>query len=358
MPLPVSHSMPSGRPRARASASSAAPKLIESLITLGTAPLEHVEFAMLGLPPLLQRDAEAAAERLRHVAARLVSRRISTSLRIEMKSLYAQAKDTPCTTAADWSSPHAIPIGNGDILPLLLFHARAAPWSCNGYLGDDDWPTRQPFHYKTATCLAQLNHAWRDAVREWCREECAFSMLGGHDSDLATLESFVLLSGENATELHLHDARHVRGVRGREFAPLLSCCPRLQRLLIRLGNDYDIATFIGIIEACPSLIAFDASQCWYIPGQKADLFQALAQRPQLKMYVMPCDDLYILSRRAHADEPDGPSAPPNPQVIPIRCERWNRDEHSIPLTPLGVPGCRACAAAHGAREWRYGWPSW
>ena len=82
------------RSQARGSASSAAPRLIESLITLGAAPPEHVAFAMLGLPPDLQQDAEAAATRLRRVAARLISRRIATDVRLEMARLHGQLRES------------------------------------------------------------------------------------------------------------------------------------------------------------------------------------------------------------------------------------------------------------------------
>ena len=186
------------------SANAAAPKLIEALVTLGRANPDHVAFAMLGLPSHMQQDAHDAMKGLRRVAARLVSRRLSVELRLEMASLRASSAHMSSVTAADWSSPHAIPVGNGDILPLLLFHSRDQPLGGSGYAGDDDWPVRQDFHYKTALRLARLNHAWRDCVRRWIRERCSFSLLGGDISDLAKLEAFVRCSGSSASELHLH----------------------------------------------------------------------------------------------------------------------------------------------------------
>ena len=180
--------------------------VLQALVTLGRAREDQIASATLGLTELMQGEARDASTALRFVAARLVSRKLAAEVRAEVAALLATSTYPSDAALADWSSPHAIPVGEGDIFPLLLFHSRDEPLGCSGYEGDDDWPVRQDFHYRFATHLAQVNQAWRRRVREWCEEACCFSMLGGCDSDRSMLASFVRLSGPSAVELHLHGA--------------------------------------------------------------------------------------------------------------------------------------------------------
>ena len=52
------------------SANAAAPKIIEALMTLGSADPAHIAFAMCGLRPSLQQDAAEAAKRLKKAKAK------------------------------------------------------------------------------------------------------------------------------------------------------------------------------------------------------------------------------------------------------------------------------------------------
>lgn len=332
------------------SANAAAPKLIDALITLGRADLDHVRFSMLGLPSTLQQDAQDAVKCLRRVAARLVSRRLATDLRIEMAALRARSAYPNEVASVDWSSPHAIPIGNGDILQLLLFHSRSAPLGCGGYAGDDDWPVRQDFHYKTALTLAQLNRAWRDSVREWCREDCSVSLLGGDDDDYSKVDSLVRVSGSNMVELQLHGNSAAGGplaLNSWEVRRFVRRCPNVRRLAIRVSDDLDCATLVGILAACPSLEELDLAGSYTgatdveTDAPLEAFFQAAASRPRLRVYATACDDVFVQSRTSLSKA----------NVVAMRCEAADR---------RGRAGCPHCARIpqSGAIECRFGWPAW
>jgi hypothetical protein len=194
-------------------ANRAAPKILDALLTLGTAREDHIAFAMCGLPPNLQRSAREAASLLQPVANRLVSRKIATELRIEFQALRASTKHPTEVACIDLSSPYNFPVGNGDILQLLI--AQCMPRAQEGI--------RRPSHYELATLLAQVSRGWAAAVREWRQERCVFSMLAGergtparkdsdddtegHRGDYLCTSTYARLSGANTVGMRARCSR-------------------------------------------------------------------------------------------------------------------------------------------------------
>jgi hypothetical protein len=172
-------------------ANRAAPKILDALLLIGSAREDHIAFAMCGLSPDLQRNAREAANLLKPVANRLVSRRIATELRIEFRALRASTKFPDEVTCIDLSSPYNFPVGNGDLLRLLI--EQCTPSRSMEGIRAQQGNGRNPSQYKLAILLAQVSHGWAAAVREWRQERCMFSMLAGEkatltvddDSDLA-----------------------------------------------------------------------------------------------------------------------------------------------------------------------------
>ena len=130
------------------SANAAAPKILDALLLIGQAEEAHISFAMLGLSASLQRAARDAAVMLRPVADRLRSRKIGTDLRIQVAALLAASQYAHVLTPVDLSSPHAFPVGNGDLLNVLLEQSSLS----------SDWPIRSKHHYQFSLKLAQLSH--------------------------------------------------------------------------------------------------------------------------------------------------------------------------------------------------------
>jgi hypothetical protein len=172
-------------------ANRAAPKILDALLLIGSAREDHIAFAMCGLSPDLQRNAREAANLLKPVANRLVSRKIATELRIEFRALRASTKFPDEVTCIDLSSPYNFPVGNGDLLRLLI--EQCTPSRSMEGIRAQQGNGRNPSQYKLAILLAQVSHGWAAAVREWRQERCMFSMLAGEkatltvddDSDLA-----------------------------------------------------------------------------------------------------------------------------------------------------------------------------
>ena len=356
------------------SANAAAPKILDALILLGQSKESHISFAMLGLPPKLQNAARDAALALQPVADRLISRRIGTELRIEMSALRASSKhlDAPMEPPIDLSSPYSFPLGNGDLLPMLLENCENTVSDAYGpetlFSESDLNGARRPDQYKLASVLAQVSHGWLSAVRGWFQEGCSFTLLGGDRSDYGTVASFVRLSGPAAIELQLHgnfvSTFETPGPYSfllldlPQLAEVCRCCPRLQRLLIRYSDDLQISTLVNIMSTCSDLIEVDVSHC-DLPGQSSYLFEALASRPDLRIYVTACDQLYKRSKRWHADADEDESRPPSARTLQVRSQIVCVSCEDATLPVKNADRCRECAAQlDRAIPFRCGWAAW
>jgi len=356
-------------------ANNAAPQIIDALITLGRAQEDHVAFAMLGLPPSLRQDAEDASKTLRRVAARLVSRKIATIVRVEGMAMRASTAASEDLRPSDWSSPHAVPVGNGDILPLLIQHS-----DTHGH----DWPVRSVGHYRVSATVAQLNRAWAAGVRAWQGQDCRLCLLGGGNgveddggyetsADLQNVTSFVRLSGHSALELQLHGDSTVDEyfaalrIPTTSFAPLAAGCPHLEKLCIRFSDALSIACLLDVLAACPSLVALDLVGSYVEGGASptgfGELVSAVAERPQLRVYLAACDGLWD---EAAARLPQGPlaSKEQQQQLVSVSCSEARQ---IAPPGGASLPSNQAVAAHHacskcvmgpGSVPFRYGWPAW
>lgn len=344
------------------SANAAAPKILDALRILGQAKEEHISFAMLGLPSHLQKAARDAAATLRPVADRLRSRKIATELRIQVSSLLAASKHAHVLTPLDLSSPHTFPLGNGDLLYVLLEHCSLV----------SDWPVRCQQHYRLASVLAQLSCGWSSAVREWRQEDCRLTLLGGSPSDHSEASSLARLSGPSAVDLQLHGNFWAEGdghpldLRADQLVALCLRFPRLQRLLIRYSDDLQVATLVSIINALPALKVVDASHS-YLPGQSGDLFEALVARPQIRLFVTACSAVYKRSRvwRGSEYDEDGDieQASLSPSLETKKSKLLKEQVVCVTCLAAGRPEsdtyhCHSCAARPEAIPIRYGWAAW
>jgi hypothetical protein len=186
-----------------------APKILEAIATLGLADPSHVAFAMLGLPSALQKGATGACASLRPVATRLLSRKISCDLRLEMARMRAaSAHPDLITTVADWSAPPA------DLLPLLL--------------ALDDAPEGQ---WAGAARLAGICRGWLAAVRQWrANERCI--VLQGPDDEAVRI---VARDAPDVVELRLlpDSERAMLRLTDNGMTWLACGCRQLQRLCLR-----------------------------------------------------------------------------------------------------------------------------
>jgi len=347
--------------KGRMDAAHNAAKIMDALVTLGRA--QESAFAMLGLPPYLQQDAQDASKTLKAVAERLISRRIATKVRVEAAAMRASSAALENLHPSDWSSPHAIPVGNGDILPLLIQHS----------VTQTDWPVRDVSQYRVAATIAQLNLAWAAAVRVWQGQDCRFCLLGGGNglkrkgtsADLKNTTTFVRLSGPSALELQLHGDSDVEEyfaavqIPTTSFAALAAGCPRLERLCVRFSDALSIACLLDILAVCPSLVALDLVGSFVgQPGTFDDLISAITERPQLRIYLSACDGLWAT---AVARLPQGRLVSPDQQqqLVRVSCSRAQQisppGSASIPRNPNA---CSICVPNPGMIPFRYGWPAW
>ena len=339
------------------SANAAAPQLIDALITLGRAQEDHVAFAVLGLAQPMRQNALDAAKSLQKIAARLVSRRIATDVRIEISMLRASSSAPMHLIPVDWTSPHAIPVGEGDILPLLIHHHERQP----------DWPVRSVCHYRIAAKLAQLNTAWAKAVASWHAQECCFSLLGGQDADEGYVEStdlrhltnFVRLSGPHALALHLHgnEDTHPLRIPTDSFAVLAARCPRLQRLCIRFSDTLTVPCLLDILAACPALLELDLVTSYVDPMSLEALFSMITSRPHLRLYVASCDLICEAAENIKAGVSwssvswgDAAAQQLCSQLVHVSCSAANCSQRSR--------RCAKCMPGPAAIPYRYGWPAW
>ena len=323
-------------------ANTAAPRILDAIVTLGQASDEHISYALLGLPPHMYQNAQEAAATLRRISWRIASRRIASSVRVDMAALHASSTCAADLTPADWSSPYNVAVGNGDFLPLLVQHYPN--------IASLDWPVRDRNDYSITARLALLNHAWAAAVRAWWQEECKICLLGGGSTDFEVTQSFIRLS-PNVMELQLHADPQAYGetipvaIGSGEYVGLLSPCAALHHLLLR-GAHLEIATVVALMDALPSLQMLDLACTTLTGGPVTDLVAAVAARPELRLYVQGCD---ALVEAAGADD------------AAARSTSWF--DCGIPASQLGAiqctkVACATCAAHADAVPFRYGFPAW
>ena len=285
--------------RVMQAANAAAPKLLDAIMTLGRALDSHVSFALLGLPIELQTATQDAIRKLRPVSARLVSRKIASSLRVEMASLRAASAHPCLTLAADWT---VLP---GDVLPLLIESSSCRvkgpvvpSWRC---------APRSLAQYQFATNFAQICRVWSTAACQWRSQPCILSLLRPSEREVRTL---VRLS-PNAVELQLHggtldrsgvvvntspifEPRDARGGTAGLWLALASEPPmmQLERLLIRVG-EVAIASLEALLDSgwAPKLreLEIQVTTGVNIDDSFDRLYNALAARPHLRLTVPACD---------------------------------------------------------------------
>ena len=278
------------------SANAAAPAILDALITLGSATEAHLSYAMLGLPHHIQLAARAAQDHCRPVAARLKSRRIGSSLRIERTALTA-ASSQELSNKAQWDAPSDI-LG-GDFVSLLVGNS-APPLKELGELDISEtstiaYPTRRIEHYQFVASLSLLNRSWLVAAQAWRHERCTIclvrpddAMVGGVVSQSPNVVELQCLSGSTAA-LALSD---------KALSCIRAVCTGLQRLALRLTTIVPTTAIVHLLAGCPSLREIDllGSGFTHLDGAfnqvVDDLISALVAHPQMRVTVSACDDLY------------------------------------------------------------------
>lgn len=320
-------------------ANAAAPKLLDAIMTLGRALDSHVSFALLGLPVELQTATSDAIRKLRPVTARLVSRKIASSLRVEMASLRAASAHRDVTHSVDWS---VLP---GDMLPLLVESSNCS----------EKWPLERSWRcakqFKFATNIAAVGHAWASAVRQWRRQPCVISLLRPVVQEVKTI---VQLS-PNAVELQMHGGALDRSGVVINESPLFvfdswptaawladsRVMMRLERLLIRVG-EVAMDELESLLDSMPRLRDVEIQLIGFQDEALDCLYNALAARPLLRWTMPACDQFFLTY---HDDETIGS------QLNCFSC-------HNYWAGRVDDPECTVCRSAPVANFASHGKPLW
>ena len=198
-------------------ANANAPKILEAMTLLGTADPSHVAFALCGLPFELRRGADSAVAALRPVAARLTSRKIACSLRIETAERLAASSQREMSPA-DWSAPPT------DVLEEIIEQSASLHSQLRG--PHQGFPVAN-LRWLLASKLAQVSRCWTESVRGWRHDVSSIYMWQCDDVALRV----VARDAPALERLQIKDARHDRLLlRDGTLATLAAGCPRLTEL--------------------------------------------------------------------------------------------------------------------------------